>query len=209
MNFYDLASGVGSGFLIATSVGPIWLLCFRNGIRSGFPAAMGIGLGAAIIDTIYCIFGALGAVVLLSAESIQKSVSLIGALILSWIGLRAILAHRKSLVIDSAEGIISGRASFRSALKISIFATASNPITIMSWVALLSAASTYIKSTSGKITFAVGVGIGSFLFFTVLSFSSARLGSRLSPLWVRLIDKASSYLILAFALALAFHAVTI
>jgi hypothetical protein len=34
-------------------VGPIWLLCFRNGIRFGSLAAFGIGLGAAAIKTIF------------------------------------------------------------------------------------------------------------------------------------------------------------
>ena len=51
-----IASGIGAGLLIAAQVGPIWLLCFRNGIRYGFSAAMGIGCGAALIDLLYCIF---------------------------------------------------------------------------------------------------------------------------------------------------------
>jgi len=209
MSAFVLASGIGAGFLIAMQVGPIWLLCFRNGIRFGFPAAIGIGLGAALIDAIYCVLGALGAAVLLSAVSIQRLISLTGALILSWIGIRTILAHRKSLNLDPGENNVRTGTSFGSALKLSILATAANPLTIISWVALLSAASTYIKSTTGKINFAFGVGIGSLLFFTILSATATFLGSRLSPSWIRRIDQASAYLFLLFALVLVYRAIKI
>lgn len=209
MNFYVLASGIGAGFLIAAQVGPIWLLCFRNGIRFGFPAAMGIGLGAALIDTIYCVLGALGVAALLSATSIQRVISLIGALIISWIGIRTILAHRKTLDLNVAEGSGKANSSFGSSLRLSLLATASNPLTIISWVALLSAASTYIKSTSGKINFAFGVGIGSLLFFTILSLAGTYLGTRLSNSWVKRIDQTSAVLFLFFALALVYRAITI
>lgn len=209
MNLYVLASGIGAGFLIAAQVGPIWLLCFRNGIRFGFPAAMGIGLGAALIDTIYCVLGALGVAALLSATSIQRVISLIGALIICWIGIRTIVVHRKSPVLDADESKTSSTPSFGSSLRLSLLATASNPLTIISWVALLSAASAYIKSTTGKINFAFGVGVGSLLFFTVLSLGGTYLGTRLSAKWVRRIDQTSAILFLFFALALVYRAITI
>ena len=209
MHPYVLASGIGAGFLIAAQVGPIWLLCFRNGIRFGFPAALGIGVGAAFIDTVYCVLGALGVAALLSATSVQRVISLGGALIISWIGIRTIVVHRKSLTLDVDDSKTSSRPSFASSLRLSLLATASNPLTIISWVALLGAASTYIKSTTGKINFAFGVGIGSLLFFTVLSLAGTYLGTRLSVTWVKRIDQGSAILFLFFALALVYRAITI
>ena len=209
MNPYALASGVGAGFLITAQVGPIWLLCFRNGIRFGFPPAMGIGLGAAFIDTIYCVLGALGVAALLSAASIQRAISLIGALIISWIGIRTIVSHRKPLALDVDDSKTGSMPSFGSSLRLSLLATASNPLTIISWVALLSAASTYIKSTTGKIDFAFGVGIGSLFFFTVLSLAGTYLGTRLSARWVKRIDQTSAILFLFFALGLVYRAIAI
>ena len=206
---YVLATGIGAGFLIAAQVGPIWLLCFRNGVRFGFPSAIGIGLGAAFIDTLYCILGALGAAVLLSAASTQRIISLIGALVISWLGVRTILAHRKSSATDSNEMNSRENKTFASAFRLSVAATASNPLTIISWVALLSAASTYVKTTSGKINFAFGVGIGSLLFFTALSIAATYLGNRLSTIWIKRIDQASAILFLFFALALLYRAATI
>ena len=66
MSYTALAAGVGFGFLIAAQVGPIWILALRTGIQAGFAASFGIGVGAAIIDTIYCVLGALGAAALLA-----------------------------------------------------------------------------------------------------------------------------------------------
>lgn len=209
MSLYVLASGFGAGFLIAAQVGPIWLLCFRNGIRYGFPAAFGIGLGAAVIDTVYCVLGALGAAVLLSSHSTQRVISIVGALIISWIGIRTIIAHRKSTETALEEADSRKTPTFGSALRLSLLATASNPLTIISWVALLSAASTFISSTAGKVAFAFGVGLGSLLFFLTLSTLASFLGRRLSNIWVRRIDQVSAYLFLLFALALVFRAFTV
>jgi threonine/homoserine/homoserine lactone efflux protein len=209
VSFSILASGFGAGFLIAAQVGPIWLLCFRNGIRFGFPAAFGIGLGAALIDTLYCVLGALGAAVLLSAHSTQRVISIVGALVISWIGIRTILTHRKTTGTGIDEVVALKAPSFGSALRLSLLATASNPLTIISWVALLSAAGTFINATSGKIVFALGVGGGSFLFFLTLSLTASYMGRRLSDHWVRRIDQISAYLFLVFALLLAYRAFTI
>lgn len=208
MNLAILAGGFGAGFLIAAQVGPIWLLCFRNGIRFGFPAAFGIGLGAAVIDTFYCVLGALGAAVLLSAHSTQRVISIVGALVISWIGIKTIIFHRR---IDASpdDAVIQKAPTFGSALGLSLVATASNPLTIISWVALFSAVGSFISTTSGKMGFAFGVGGGSFLFFLTLSLVATYLGRRLSTHWVRRIDQASAYLFLIFALLLVFRAFTI
>lgn len=209
MSLYVLASGFAAGFLIAAQVGPIWLLCFRNGIRYGFAEAFGIGLGAAIIDTFYCVLGALGAAVLLSSQSTQRVISIIGALIISWIGIRTIINHRATGEAD-LDGTESPRTpTFGSALRLSLLATASNPLTIISWVALLSAAGSFIDTTRGKLGFALGVGGGSFLFFISLSLVASYLGRRLSAKWIRRIDQTSAYLFLIFALVLVYRAITI
>ncbi len=209
MSLYILASGFAAGFLIAAQVGPIWLLCFRNGIRYGFAEAFGIGLGAAIIDTVYCVLGALGAAVLLSSHSTQRAISILGALIISWIGIKTIISHRTMNDEGLDEKAPLKAPTFGSALRLSLLATASNPLTIISWVALLSAAGSFIDTTRGKIGFALGVGGGSFLFFISLSLVASYLGRRLSAMWVRRIDQISAYLFLIFALALMYRAITI
>src|SRR5919202_238204 len=56
-----LLTGFGLGFLVAAQVGPIWLLCARTALRGGLAGALGVGLGAAIVDTAYASLGVAGA----------------------------------------------------------------------------------------------------------------------------------------------------
>ena len=94
MNYTALASGIGFGFLIAAQVGPIWILALRTGIRSGFLASFGIGSGAAVIDTIYCILGALGAAAILATPSSQRFVSITGSIVIGYLGVRGVVLKR-------------------------------------------------------------------------------------------------------------------
>lgn len=166
-------------------------------------------MGAALIDTLYCVLGALGAAVLLSAHPTQRLISAIGALVIGWIAIKTIIAHKKSVQSGPDQDAIAKVPIFGSALRLSLVATSANPLTIISWVALLSAAGTFITSTSGKVGFALGVGGGSFLFFLSLSLVATYVGRRLSANWIRRIDQGSAFLILIFALLLVYRAFTI
>lgn len=119
------------------------------------------------------------------------------------------ISHRNSGKANVEEADSGKATTFWPALRLSLLATASNPLTIISWVALLSAAGSFINTTPGKIGFAFGVGGGSFLFFITLSVVASYLGRRLSAQWVRRIDKTSAYLFLVFALVLVYRAITI
>lgn len=208
MSYAALAAGIGFGFLIAAQVGPIWILALRTGIRSGFAASFGIGVGAAVIDTIYCILGALGAAALLATPNSQRVVSITGSLAIAYIGLRSIIIKRFNKKNSEASRPATTETFSRS-LRLSLFATAANPFTIISWVALLAAASTYIHTTTEKVTFAFGVGVGSLTFFFTLALVSVQLGKRLRPLLIEWIDRVATALFFIFALALAYRAFTI
>ncbi len=208
MSYTTLAAGVGFGFLIAAQVGPIWILALRTGIQAGFAASFGIGVGAAIIDTIYCVLGALGAAALLATPNSQRVVSITGSLAIAYLGARSIIRTR-SKKKNPEESESSPTETFMRSLRLSLFATAANPFTIISWVALLAAASTYIHTTIEKVTFACGVGVGSLTFFFALALVSAQLGKRLRPLLIEWIDRVATALFFIFAVALAYRAFTI
>ncbi len=209
MNYSALASGVGFGFLIAAQVGPIWILTLRTGIRSGFLASFGIGCGAAVIDTIYCILGALGAAAILATPSSQRFVSITGSIVIGYLGVRGVVLKRMKKRKGISDEIPLASETFFTSFRLSILATAANPFTIISWVALLAAASTYIHTLNAKITFAAGVGVGSLAFFLALAIAAAQLGKRLRPRLIEWIDQVATALFFVFALALAYRAFTI
>jgi len=209
MNYGAIAAGLGCGFLIAAQVGPIWILALQTGIRSGFSASFGIGAGAAVVDTVYCILGALGAAALLATPSSQRIVSITGSLAVAYLGARSIILKRIAKKRGTAAELTLESETFAKSFRLSLVATAANPFTVISWVALLAAASTYIHTTGEKLNFASGVGLGSLTFFFALALLSAQLGKRLGPRVIEWIDRISTGLYFIFALALAYRAFTI
>ena len=128
--FTALASGFGLGFFVAAQVGPVWLLCVRSVLRGRLLTGLGIGLGAAIIDVAYAALGVAGVTQLLRITQVRLALGLAGAAVLLAIGARTLwAAFRIRSGLETSEEIISAGRAFRTAL----IATASNPLTIVSW----------------------------------------------------------------------------
>jgi putative LysE/RhtB family amino acid efflux pump len=194
-----LAAGLGLGFVTAAQVGPIWLLCLRSTLRSGFRVGVAIGAGAAVIDMVYAALGVAGASRLLEIDPLRVALGLTGAAVLALLGLRTLWsAFRIRLGGETAEEVASPRRAFVTSLG----ATASNPMTIAAWAAIFTAASTASVVGSSRATALVLVGavcVGSFVWFVLLSAGTAigrrYVGQRL----VAVIDAVSALAIVGFA----------
>jgi len=193
------AAGFGLGFLTAAQVGPIWLLCLRSTLRSGFRVGIAIGAGAAVVDVAYAALGVAGASKLLDVAALRVALGLAGAGVLAFLGLRSLWsAFRVRLGGEAPEEVGSPRRAFATSLG----ATASNPMTIVSWAAIFSAASTAnaVGSSAGAaIVLLGGVCIGSFVWFSILSAAVAWSRQRVGPRLVGTIDAISALAIVGFA----------
>jgi putative LysE/RhtB family amino acid efflux pump len=190
--------GFGLGFAVAATIGPISLLLIRTTLRGAPASGLAIGAGAAVIDTAYATLGALGAGRLLTVEALRLAIGLVGAAVLAWIGIRTIWsAFRVRLGGEADEEVARPRRAFITALA----ATASNPMTILSWGAVFAAAATAdaASSTSRAVALLAGVGIGSISWFAILttavSLARRRVGDRL----LRAVDAGAGIGILGFA----------
>jgi putative LysE/RhtB family amino acid efflux pump len=193
-----LAAGFGLGFVVAAQIGPISLLCIRSVLRGRFAVGVAIGAGAAVIDALYAALGAAGAGALLQIDAARLTLGIVGACVLAAIGLRTLhSAFRVRLGGESTEEVASPRRAFL----ISLGATASNPLTIASWAAAFSAASTAALAGSAPtaVVLVAGVGTGTLTWFTILSggisLARRRIGTRL----VAVVDTVSGLAILGFA----------
>jgi len=194
-----LAAGFGLGFLTAAQIGPIWLLCLRSTLRSGFRVGIAIGAGAAVIDLAYAALGVAGASRLLEVGALRIALGLAGATVLALLGVRTLWsAFRVRLGGEAPDEVDSPRRAFLTSLG----ATASNPMTIVSWAAIFSAASTgnaIGSSTASAVVLLGGVCLGSFVWFSVLSAAVAWSRRRVGPRLVAAIDAVSALAIVAFA----------
>jgi putative LysE/RhtB family amino acid efflux pump len=203
---HALAAGLGLGFLVAAQVGPIWLLCVRSTLRVGFAVGAAVGAGAAVVDTLYAAAGIAGAAALLEIDPLRITLGLVGAAVLAWLGARSLwFAFRVRLGGEALEEVGSPRRAFVT----SVAATASNPLTIASWAAIFSAASTasIVDSGASAAAMLIGVGIGSLAWFLVLSGGLALARRRVGPRLVRTVEAASGLGLLAFAGLLGYRTV--
>jgi putative LysE/RhtB family amino acid efflux pump len=193
-----LAAGFGLGFVVAAQVGPISLLCMRSVLRGRFAVGVAIGAGAAVIDALYAALGAAGATALLQIEAVRLALGIVGVCVLGAIGLRTLhSAFRIRLGGEADEEVASPRRAFLTSLG----ATASNPLTIASWAAAFSAASTaaLAGSASTAVVLVAGVGAGTLTWFTILSGGLALARRRVGPRLLSIVDAASGAAILGFA----------
>lgn len=198
-------TGFGLGFLVAAQVGPIWLLCVRSVLRGRLLTGLGIGLGAAIIDTAYAALGVAGVTTLLRVTQLRLALGLAGAAVLLAIGARTLWsAFRIRSGLETGEETVSPARALLTAL----IATASNPLTILSWAAVFAAASTArIAHTSpAAVTLLAAIGCGSFTWFAVLSGAVAIVRRRVGQRGLRIADAISGVGIMGFGGLLGWRA---
>lgn len=202
-----LLAGLGIGLLVALQVGPIFLLCARTSARFGFRPGAAIGVGAATVDLGYAVLGALGATALLQVTALRLALGLVGAAVLVYLGARTLWDAWR--VRDGGETeleVMTPGAAFRTALA----ATASNPLTILTWAAVFSGAavSEIAGSPVKAAAFVVGTAAGSLITHLLLATGMSALGARLSTRALRVIDVVSGLGLLVFGGLLAHRTLT-
>ncbi len=167
LGLHAWALGIVLGLAIAAPVGPMALLAIREtlvrGLRTGFAASLGAATGDAF-------YGALAAVGLsVVADEVRRHEALlqiVGGVILC--ALAASSMRRRT----RPEGEPRGHGA---AYLAGLLVTASNPITILTFGAILLEA-----RTDGSPLVVVGVWTGSFAWYAALCLAAHRLRERLS-----------------------------
>lgn len=183
---------------MAAQVGPVSLLCVRTATRHGFAPAAAIGAGAATVDVVYATLGVLGAAALIQLEPVRLTLGFAGAAVLAWMGVRTLRdAWRIRLGGEATVEVAGVGPSYRTGL----VATASNPLTIVSWTAIFGAAATasVLDGAASATALLAGVALGSGAWFVVLAAMAARLGERLGPRVLFGVDVAAGVGLLGFA----------
>jgi putative LysE/RhtB family amino acid efflux pump len=193
-----LAVGFGLGFAVAAQVGPVTLLTVRSVIRGGFVVGLAMGVGVACIDAAYAAAGAAGAGAVLELAPLRLALGLFGAAVIAAIALNTLWsAFRLRMGGETDEEVTTPAAALRTALA----ATASNPLTIISWAAIFAAASTaeLASSTDAAALMVGGVLVGSFAWMAALAGVLSLVRRRIGDGGLRILDAASGTGLLVFA----------
>lgn len=197
-----LLLGAGIGMLVAAQVGPVWLLCARSAARYGFVTGAMIGLGAAGVDLAYASLAALGVGTTVTQPSLRATLGLLGAAVLAWYAARTL---RSAWRIHHGEVLSEDAVAPATALRTGVIATASNPLTIISWAAIFGGATTLatVGSPIQAVALIAGIAAGSLAWHLGLSVLFGALGRRIGAGPLVAIDVVSGLGLAAFAAVLA------
>ena len=197
MDITFLLKGLAIGFSIAAPVGPISVLCIRRTLAEGRTSGLVSGLGAATADAIYgCIAGFGLAFISYFLVSQQVWLRLIGGVFLCHLGLKTLLAK------PAEQAALAKGNSFVGAYASMFFLTLTNPMTIISFVAIF--AGLGLASTSGNYVSAgvlvLGVFIGSALWWLILSGVVGVFREKFNPHGLQWVNRISGAIITGFGL---------
>jgi putative LysE/RhtB family amino acid efflux pump len=193
-----LAVGFGLGFAVAAQVGPVTLLAVRSVIRGGLVIGLAMAAGVALIDATYAAAGAAGAGAALELDALRLTLGILGALVLAAIGVRTVWSAFQLDVAGETNGEVDTPSH---ALRTALTATASNPLTIISWAAVFAAASTAEVAASASSTsmMVAGVLVGSFVWMALLAGALTVVRRRIGIRALKILDVVSGTGILLFA----------
>jgi threonine/homoserine/homoserine lactone efflux protein len=191
-----LIKGIIIGFSIAAPVGPIGVLCIRRSLADGRKMGLMTGLGAATADALYGCVAGFGLTAISSFLVDQKMwLGFLGGLFLCYLGIRTFITKPADKPAEvGGSGLLSAYFS-------TFFLTVTNPMTILSFVAVfagfgLGASSDYLSAT----TLVTGVFIGSGLWWLLLSSGVSMFRSRVNSNWMSAVNRVSGGIMLAFGL---------
>ena len=200
-----LLTGLGLGLFVAAQVGPVSLLCIRSVLRGRLATGLAIGLGAAVIDVAYASLGVAGTARLLTGPALRTWLGLAGAAVLIAMGARTLVSAWRVRLGAETPGEV---ATPLRALRTSLAATASNPLTIGSWAAIFAAASAASVATgpATTATLLTGIGLGTLAWFSFLSAVLTLVRHRFGERSLRLVDVAAGLGLLGFGGLLGWRA---
>ncbi len=188
--------GLAFGFILAATVGPMWVLCFRRSIASGALAGFVSGMGIATADGIYGAVAAFG-LTAVSGFLLEHRfwIDLVGTAFLIFLGIKALLSEPKQLN-EETPGSTSLSAAFLSTLGL----TLANPPTILAFAAVFVGLGLVSTGDYAAATWIVaGVFLGSAAWWVVLAAAAGRLRGRVGPRLARTINVVAGVSILGFA----------
>src|SRR2546428_11798869 len=86
-------TGLASGFLVSIPVGPINISIVNEGARRGFSWAFLIGLGATVLEVIYCAIAFAGFTHLCDSRWTKATMALVSFLLRRFLGVKYLEAH--------------------------------------------------------------------------------------------------------------------
>jgi threonine/homoserine/homoserine lactone efflux protein len=172
-------TGLISGLLLSIPIGPINLTILNEGARRGFKWAALIGLGATVMEVIYCFIAFTSFAAFFTQSHVKPAMQLFGFVFMSFIGVKFLLAKsvptrpvRLAAVADRIEARLEERLHPHSAFMTGLVRVMGNVGVLVFWVFLAIYFTSHELVTPdwpGKLACVAGVAVGTGGWFAGLS----------------------------------------
>lgn len=196
MPVYLFTKGMLIGFVVAIPVGPLGLLCINRALAMGALCGLVSGFGVATADALAAGIAALG-ITLISAFLIehQEALRLVGGILLCYLGYKIYRTRPIAQLPSNVTGLFSAYAT-------AFLLTFSNPVTILSFVAIYAGwgvESLHEHYLSAAIL-TLGVFAGSALWWVLVFSGMSLFRDAFSARVMAMIHKVSGTIIAGFGL---------
>lgn len=208
-DFADLAiSGIAgfiSGFVVCIPVGPINVAIVNEGARRGFLWSVMIGLGAMVMDTLYCAVAFTGFSSLFTAPWVRSIMELLSFVLMFYLGLKYLFAKdipEHLPAVDAVEHQFHPHTAFWTGF----VRVLGNPAILLYWFTL---SATFLahhwitESIPSKVLCGGGSFLGGMTWFFLLSFLVSRGHGKFSKLTLLRMSRVSGFSLLIAALFIA------
>ncbi|HKF35930.1 MAG TPA: LysE family translocator [Ktedonobacteraceae bacterium] len=197
--------GLLIGLSIATTIGPMSILCIQRTLSRGYTYGMVSGLGIATADSVYGSIAAFGLTLIANFLVSQLAwIRLVGGLFLIYLGLKTVLTR-------PAERAATAKArvnNFFGAYASTFLLTLTNPLTILSFAVIFAGIGLGANRNSIEAsTVVLGVFTGSALWWFVLTAGISLLRGRFTPRWLLWINRISGVILAFFGALILFSLV--
>ena len=202
-------TGFIAGLILSIPVGPINLTILNEGARRGFKWAVLIGMGATLMEVIYCFIAFTGFASFFTRGYVKAAMELFSFVFLLFLGVKFLLtksgpSHVKFGALEEwLEARLNIRLEGHSAFMSGLLRVAGNLGVLIFWVIL---AANFISREwvtpdwPGKLACVAGVALGTGLWFLVLSWLSALGKGKFSEKKLLKMEHFSGVLLLIVAL---------
>ena len=203
-------TGAAGGLIVSIPVGPINLTIMNEGARRGFKWGLLIGLGATLMEVLYCALAFTSFASLLSQGYVGAAMQIFSFAFMLFLGFRFLFATSVPVVEDFGHRIeerIEEKLHPRSAFWTGFVRTMANPGVLLLWVVV---GANFISrglvepNGWGKLACLIGVAVGVGTWFLGLSWAVSLGHRKLSEKTLRKLEIGSGCGLLVLA---AFHGV--
>lgn len=195
MPFLYLLEGIAIGFLLATPIGVVGILCIKRTLASGRRQGFLTGLGGASADLIFATVAAFG-IRLISDFVVaeQYGIRLVGGIFLLLMGFFT-MRSRPAVALNT-DNVVQQTRTYISTLLLAL----TNPLVMFGFGAVLSAIGVggLVDDYAALTMLVAGIFLGSFLWFASITFVVDKYRNRITLQGISIVNRTAGVLLVVF-----------